>query len=303
MKTNSADIVKSIRKEMGLSQDEMAAQLFISVRQLARIESGEAGMDVWQFITMMELLSVPSEDFWLLYLDSGEYSAYREYKRLKRRVFYDDPTGSKAVIDAMENSMIIQHPLVKQYVSHWKTYNNATMPPEEKMAALLDDMRMSKPHFEEQKVSEYRRSYNEISIALCIAECLEAMGECDRAIAMLQAMIETRESARASEEDIANIITSLYFVLSRILRTAGRHKEALSACYYALETSRNYNNYRHIPQMLYCMADCYYWLKEEKHVYKTHLVRAYHAAYAMGRNEIAVKIKEDALRNYGVVIP
>ena len=39
-----------------LNQEEMAEQLFISVRRLARIESGEAGMDVWQFITILELL-------------------------------------------------------------------------------------------------------------------------------------------------------------------------------------------------------------------------------------------------------
>ena len=303
MKTNSADIVKSIRKEMGLSQDEMAEQLFISVRQLARIESGEAGMDVWQFITMMELLSVPSEDFWLLYLDSGEYAAYREYRRLKRRVFYDDPSGGKELINAMENSMIIKQPLVKQYVSHWKTYNDKTMSLEEKLVALHDDMRTSKPNFDEHKISEYRMTYNEISIALCIAECLEAMGECDRAITMLQAMIKSRENVRASEEDIGNVLTSLYFVLSRILRTAGRYKEALRACNHAIDFCQSYNNYRHIPQMLFCMAGCLYNLGEEEHIYKTYLIRAYHSAYAIGRNEIAVKIKEDALKNYGVVVP
>lgn len=303
MKSNSADIVKSLRKEMGLSQDEMAEQLFISVRQMARIESGEAGIDVWQFITMMELLGVPSEDFWLLYLDSGEYTAYREYKRLKRQVFYDGPSEGKLLIDAMENSLIFNHPLVKQFVSHWKTYNDPNMSPSDKIAALYDDMRMSKRNFDEYKTSEYRMTYNELSIALCMAECMEAMGEYDRAIAMLQAMIENREKARVSEEDKATIITSLYFVLSRILKSAGRYKEALKACDNAIEICRSYNNFRHIPQMLFCMADCYYKLGEEEHIYKTHIVRAYHAAYAIGRNELAVKIKQDALKNYDVIIP
>jgi len=303
MKTNSADIIKSIRNEMGLSQEEMAAQLFISVRQLSRIESGEAGIDVWQFITMMELLGAPSEDFWLLYLDSGEYTAYRDFKRLRRLVFYDDPSGGKELIDAMENSLIIRQPLVKQYVSHWRTYKDATLSFDDKLAALLDDMRISKPYFDERKVSEYRMTSIEISIALCMAECLEAMGEYDRAITMLQGIIENRESARASEEDKANIITSLYFVLSRILKTAGKYKDALKACDHAIEISRSYNNFRHIPQMLFCLADCYYKLGEEEQIYKTHLLRAYHSAYAIGRNELAATIKEDSLKNYGVVVP
>ena len=303
MKTNNADIVRSIRNEMGLSQDEMAAQLFISVRQLARIESGEAGIDVWQFITMMELLGAPSEDFWLLYLDSGEYAAYTEFRNLKRRVFYDDPIGSATIIEAMEKLVSFQHPLVKQYALHWKAYINTTISLEDKMNALLDTMRISKPHFDESKVSEYRMTFNEFSIALCMAECMEAMGECDRAITMLQAIIGNHEKARTSEMDKALIIPSLYFVLSRILRTAGRIKEALSACDYAIEISRNYNNYRHIPQMLFCLADCYYKLGEEEHIYKTHIVRAYHSAYAIGRNEIATTIKEEALKNYGIVVP
>ena len=118
MKTNSADIIKSMRKEMGLSQEEMAEQLFISVRQLARIESGEAGMDVWQFITTLELLGSPTEDFWLLYLDSGEYAGYRDYKRLKRQISNDDWSEVKNAIADIEKSMLIKQPTVKQFASY-----------------------------------------------------------------------------------------------------------------------------------------------------------------------------------------
>jgi len=177
------------------------------------------------------------------------------------------------------------------------------MSPDEKLATLFDAMRMSKPHFDEHKVSQYRMTYNEFSIALCMAECMEAMGECERAITMLQAIIKNHETARAAEVDKAIIIPSLYFVLSRILRTADRVKEALHMCDHAIEISRKYNNYRHIPQMLFCMADCYNKLGEEEHIYKTHILRAYHSAYALGRNDIAIKIKEEALSNYGVIVP
>ena len=166
MKTNSADIIKSIRKEIGLNQEEMAEQLFISVRQLARIESGEAGMDVWQFITTLELLGSPTEDFWLLYLDSAEYTSYRDYKSLKRKVNSDDWSGISDIIATIENGNLAKQPIVKQFVSYAKIASEMTIPSTEIINSLLKSMYMSKPDFDESRISEYRMTYNEINIAL-----------------------------------------------------------------------------------------------------------------------------------------
>ena len=303
MKTNSADIIKLIRKEMGLSQEEMAEQLFISVRQLARIEAGEAGMDVWQFITTLELLGRPSEDFWLLYLDSGEYASYRDYKRLKRQLNNDDWSEAKIIIADIEKGPLIKQPMVKQFVAYVKTSIEMTEPSPQAIDSLHKAILMSKPNFDESKISEYRMSYNEVHIALCMAGCLSAMEEHDRAISIVQAMINSRENCKVSEEDKATLFPSLYFFLSGALRNAGRYKDALRACDNAVEVCREYNNLKRIPEMLYYMADCYHKLGEEEHIIKTHLVRAYHVAYGIGRNDAAASIKENALKNYGVTVP
>ncbi|MCL2592327.1 MAG: helix-turn-helix domain-containing protein [Defluviitaleaceae bacterium] len=302
MKTSSADIIKSMRKQMGLSQEEMAEQLFISVRQLARIESGEALMDVWQFITTLELLGSPTEDFWLLYLDSSEYASYRDYKRLKRQLGNDDWIGARNIIVDFEKSTLIKQPVIKQFVSYVKILIEMTVPSAETMDALLKTMFMSKPSFDESKISEYRMSYNEILIALSMAECLATLGEYDRAILIVQSMINIRENNRVSEEDKIVIFPSLYFALARLLRNAGKYKEALRACDNAVDACREYNNLRRIPEMLFCMADCYHKLGEEEHIIKTHLVRAYHVAYGIGRNDTATTIKADALKYYGISV-
>jgi len=303
MKTNSADIIKSMRKEMGLSQEDMAEQLFISVRQLARIEAGEAGMDVWQFVTTLELLGSPTEDFWLLYLDSGEYASYRDYKRLKRLLDDGDIAGVNDIVAKLEKGALIKQPVVKQFVEYLKTVIKKNIHPVEKVDALYKVMAMSKPHFEEDKISEYRMTYNEITIALGMTEYLTFLGEHDRAISIIQSMINSRESARASEEDKALLFPSLFFSLSRALKKAGKYKEALKASSSAIETCREYNNLKWIPEMLFFMADCYHKLGEEEHIYKTQLVRAYHVAYGIGRNDAAATIKKDAMEQYGVIVP
>ncbi|MCL2855059.1 MAG: helix-turn-helix domain-containing protein [Defluviitaleaceae bacterium] len=303
MKANSADIIKSIRKEMGLSQEDMAEQLFISIRQLARIESGEVGMDVWQFINAMELLGSPTEDFWLLYLDSGEYSSYRDYKHLKRRLSNGDVSEAKEIIADIEKSLLAKQPMVKQFISYAKTVIENCMKSDGMMDDLLEVMYISRPGFEEGKISEYRMTYNEIFIALAMAECLYITGEHNRSISMVQSMINGRQRVRASEGDKAILFPSLYFTLSRVLKNAGKYKEALRACDNAIEACREYNNLRNIPEMLFFMADCYHKLGEEEHIYKTHLVRAYHVAYAVGKNKTAINIKEDALKYYDVIVP
>ena len=303
MKTNSAEIIKAMRKEMGLSQEEMAEQLFISVRQLARIEAGEAGMDVWQFITTLELLGAPSEDFWLLYLDSGEYASYREYKRLKRRLNDNNTSGIIKIIEDIENGLLIRQPIVMQFVQYARAVASKAKPSKKMMDNLYQAMFMSKPSFCLEKISEYRMTYNEILIALSMAQCLTGLEEHDNAVQMVKSMIENREGAKVSEEDRAVIFPALYYTLSYILRKADRYKEAINACNAAIDICREYNNLKNIPEMLFWMAGCYHNLGEEEHICKTHMVRAYHMAYAIGKNNTAAVIKKDALRFYDIVIP
>jgi tetratricopeptide (TPR) repeat protein len=177
------------------------------------------------------------------------------------------------------------------------------MLPAETMDSFREAMYMTKPDFEENKISEYRMSYNEMLIALAIAQCLSNGGEHDRAAYMVQSMLNSRENARASEEDKAILFPTLHYTLSNILNNAGRYKEALKACENAIEVCREYNNLRRMPEMLFCLAYCYHKLGEEEHIYKTHLLRAYHTAYAIGNNETALTIKKDALKYYGITLP
>jgi len=293
-------MIKTMRREMRLSREDLADQLFISVRQLARIEAGEATVSMWQFVSMLELLGNPTEDFWLLYLDSSEYSSYREYRRLKRQLKNGDMSDAAEIITEIESGTLIKQPLIKQFVEYAKIAIGVTMPTAETLSGLLRVMHISKPKFEEGRISEYRMTHNEISIATFMAQCYVHMGESDRGIAMMQALIVGRERAQVSEEDRAILFPGLYYTLSRMLLNADRFKEALKACEAALESCREYNNMHNIPQILFDMGHCYYKLGEEEHMYRTHLVRAYHAAYAMGRNESAKMIKDDALEYFNV---
>ena len=62
-----------LRKEAKLTQEEASEILQISTRHFARYESGQQKMNIWQFKSYMEALGQPSEDYWLMYLDTEEF--------------------------------------------------------------------------------------------------------------------------------------------------------------------------------------------------------------------------------------
>ena len=87
-----------------------------------------------------------------------------------------------------------------------------------------------------------------------------------------------------------------------MLGKANRYKESLAVCNNAIEICREYNRLRLVSIILHNMASCYRLLGEEEQIYKPHLIRAYHCAYAIGDNETANIIKKDAEKDFGIVI-
>ena len=235
MKVNSGNLIRRMRKDMGMSQEELADRLYISTRQLSRIETGESDMDVWQFVTVLELLGQPTEDFWLLYLDSAEYDEYRTYRNVKRLLRERRYPEARDAITELEKKGLSKRPFISQFLIYAKVKVSREMSPKEALEELYRAMHMSRPDFDEKSVIEYRMTYNEIHIACEIANNLDNLGEIDRAEAFYKGMIASRENIRASEEDKAALLPAVMFNLSTILGKSGKLKEALKLCNQALE--------------------------------------------------------------------
>jgi len=302
MKVNSGEIIKKMRREMGISQENLAEQLHVSPRHMTRIESGETDMDIWQFMSILELLGQPTEDFWLLYLDTKEYDDYRTYRQIKRFLFERNFSEIRDILPKFEEGILSKQFFIRQFIAYVKVKVDKEISPDQAIEKLYEVMHMSKPGFSEEKISEYRLTYNEIGTLIEFATRLFQMGERDRAIALKVSMIESRENLRASEEDKAKTLPALMSNLSTMLGKAGRYKECLKYCERAIEICREYNNFRLVPKILNNMASALKDLGEEEQIYKPHLVRAYHCAYAMGYTETARIIKKDAEEDFGIII-
>ena len=300
---NSGEIIKKIRLGMGLSQEDFATKLHVSSRQVPRIENGTASMSMWKFMYMIELLDRPTEELWLLYLDTEEYDGYKKYVKLKRLLSNRLFDEAKDILPEFEKGVLSKQPTARQYLAYAKiVINKEDMSHEKVIDELFLAMRISKPNFEENKITEYRMTHNELYIANTIANTLYKIGEKDRSIKLAKGLIESMENSGVSEEDKAILFPLLMTNLSTNLGRSGKIKEALKVCNRALEICREYNNFKYVHHISYNIAYCYKELGEEEQVYKTHLVRAYHSACAVHNHKDAVIIKNDAKKSFGITL-
>jgi len=302
MQINSGEIIKKIRNDLGLSQEEMATRLFIDQKRISRIEKGVVKADIWQLMQMLELLGYPSEDFWLLYLDSEEYRGYRTYRLLKRQLWENDFKNAEITLNEIKKSPLARQSLINQFLEVAEVKLYTSISEKDAIKRLYDAICLSIPHFDELMISEYRLTHNEIYILIEIAGCLSRMGEKERAINIAQSIVESRENSRTSEEDRAKLYPAVMFNLSNYLGQSGRTKEALKVCSSAIEICRENSNLKPVPHLLLNIASCYHILGEQEHVYKTYLIRAYHAAYAYGDYELGQRIKKYAEEDFGISI-
>jgi DNA-binding XRE family transcriptional regulator len=303
MKFNSADLIKKVRADTGLTQEQLAEQLLMSSRHLGRVESGGANLDVWQYMTVMEIMGEPPGDFWLLFLETKEYEEYRAFRYLKNLLANDRSVEAREFLPNFENGLKSKQPFVRQFVAWAKVVVDEELSNEVAIEALHEVIRMSKPNYDEKKVETYRLTYNEVVSIIEIAGRLFETGQEERAIALATAIVKNKDKTRATEDDRAIFLPSLMFNLSTMLGRTGKYKESLKLCNQAIEICREYSNLRAIPDLLYNIACCHHLLGEEEQVYKTYLIRAYYSAYALGQNEAAKMIKKDAEESFGIIIP
>ena len=286
MKINQ-ELLKQIRDEGGLTQEEMAEKLHMSVRNYQRMEKDGNTIDMWRFIEIMELLGKRSEDYWMMFLETEEYKGYDAYKQLKKTLSNEDVREATGLIKEIESKPLIERPFIKQFIMYAKVVIANELMPKQAIEKLVETIQISIKEFDEDKISEYKLTYNEIFILGSMSAHLFEMGEHDRAIAISKTIIENKDNIRVTDIDKSHTLPWLMSGLAWKLGNANRHKEALKTCKDAISISHEYGKFGNIPELTYYMAISHYKLGEEEAIWKTCLVRAYHCAHAMGKSELA----------------
>lgn len=303
MKANAAELLRRMRREIKISQAELAEKLFVSPRQISRIETGQISVDIWQFISMMELLGYPPEDFWLLYLESEEYEGYKLYRRLRLLSFDDDNEEKKEIIGKLKSYGLAEKPFIKQYVALSEIVpkiNANEIPYNQIIKELTDILLISMKEFDERKLHIYRLTHNEINVLCVMAASMFEHGEKDKGISMMEAIISGKHNVIASEADKGDALAHLYSNLSTMLMKAKKYDDCIHYSQQLLNICRTYDKMHPSLVALYNMSVCYNGIGEEQ-MYKIYLTRAYNLAKILRFDLIAQFAKKSLEKDFGLI--
>jgi transcriptional regulator with XRE-family HTH domain len=309
-KMNRGNMVRELRKSAGLTQEQLAEALSMSVRNLSNIENGRIEITLWNFITVLEMSGNNADDFWLAYIHSKDYQDYLKLRHIKRLLRDDRYDEARDYVEKFEQSGLVKNSYINQFIKVVKVATDKSLSLPDVVTACQEILRISRPdfcfkkYFEEKEPSpqNLRFNYNEV-ITICLAaSTLFEMGSQAQAIQIMKNITHEDITLYCTQEDKRAIYPATLFTYSNMLGKSGHYKECLEICNRAIKLSIKYNNLCLMPAILYNKACALEKLSHPGDNIKAILLEAYYSARAIDRHEDARKIKEDAEQMFNIVL-
>jgi transcriptional regulator with XRE-family HTH domain len=302
--------IKELRKELGLSQEEFAEKISISVRHLSRLENNQINVDISSLMNIMDALGESIDNFGPLFVDSKEFHQYDASINinklgLERKWDAFDKAISKADTGLLDNPRIGQ---VLAYFDAARKLESVGGPTptftKDDLEKLYDIMRMSKKDFAEERVSEYLLTPLESWIIndMCIA--LSCIGEPERAINLAKALVDNKSvKARYAEVESDSLYHQSVLYLAEVYQKLQMPVEALSLLTKFHRDCIGKNNT--LVNSGYCLsaiALLYGEMGENEAIIKPYAIRAYHWLVMMGFLDYSIWFKNEFKRLFNIDI-
>jgi len=295
MQTNGGHLIKYLRKKNGVTQAQLAEKLFISQRMLSNIEKGDAKLNIIDFKVAFATLGVAiEEDFWVVYLSEAEFEGYLQYTEIIQLLDGGGHTGKlQAMYDALAANPLAKYPLINRFLSYISVIVDKETPDNEKLTTLYATLRETNEHFEDEKITQYRLNFNEALIVHQIALTHARLGQCSKAIALLDGVVQNIESLRTTAAENLVLLPKLYTDLAVLLVEAAEYERAVPICESALMAARTHKSMWLGSTAAYLWGVCYYKLNKSAQEYMPLLTMAYHSAVGFRQNDLADKIRKE----------
>ncbi|MCL2840460.1 MAG: helix-turn-helix domain-containing protein [Defluviitaleaceae bacterium] len=295
-------ILKMLREQTGISQDELTEGIMTRAN-LSRIENGEQSIRHDKFVALLERMGESPEKFLSLTLGNEDHMTYKLREDLDNCLSIFNFTKADELIAQMEALKPFEKGLHKQYLLKSKaTIYRQRDKDLTKVHELLDEaIKMTKPNFNEKLVHTYFLTISEVELIHSLASFFHESGETDRAIELLEKLIQSIKKRMKDAYAKARLLTFTLHSISSYLGQKKRYKEALALCDEAIDAGRNNRVYGLLPMLAYNKAYFLYYLGQRDKV-KWWLYQAYFACINLGQNKMALDIKQNAKENFNVDI-
>jgi len=295
MQTNGGHLIKYLRKKNGVSQAQLAKKLFMSQGMLSNIEKGDAKLSITDFTAAFAALGVAVQDPWIVHLNEMEFEGYLQYKKIVVLLYCGETIEKlQMAYYSFAANPIVKYPSMNQFLSYISVIiNEETEDEKKKLAALYAALRKTEKHFEDEKITQYRLNFSEGLLVHEIALTYARLGQPGNAIALLDGIVQNKDSLRTTDFDNWILLPRIYTDLAVLLMEAAEYERALPICESALAVIRESTTLWLSPRAAYLLGVCYHKLNKPEQEYMPLLAMAYYCALSFRQNDLADNIRKE----------
>ena len=279
MKLKASEIVKNLRNELNLSQEEFAELINKSTRQLSRIENDKADLHILDIVDIMIKCGKTTSDLSSLVLESNDYTLFRQFANAtKAYTNARDWERFDEAITQLEERYGKDHPFIGLLKARFEQHADDHMEINKAVALYTDAVPKSIEGFSEKNIENYLLRGYDLFFISEMTELMRLAGDTDKAIQIGQALLNNK--SLKSQLINSGSFTYPYIVYTYLnaCLSAGMYNETLAEATKLHNYLIQNNQLLYISHCLRIMAECYYALGEDASMYKLSCLRAYHWA-------------------------
>jgi len=227
-----SSLVKRLRKQRGLTQEELAFRAGIDRTTLSKIESGKSMPNNSTLRLLIEKLGYGLHGFSNYFLSKEEAEWERLDTTIKAHISRAEYDVAATLIDSIEidkNSIESNHR--RHNVMHYRGQILLhTGKHQEALDMFIDAIKTTTPSFNEQQIKDYHLTSFEVTTINMIASSYAMCGQINNAIEIMMSLKENFDENCVDRDLWGKTYPMLIYHLTRFLCMAKRHKEALPLC-------------------------------------------------------------------------
>ncbi len=302
--SNIGTLFKNLREGRGLTQKEVARKVFIDATTLSKIESNQVEPSSDMLKIIMQFFGLSPRNSYERWMITQDYSTYCASKILDNQLFEKKYVEAEKLISALENSKLKKKKLFTTYLMGAKAsiWIETGVDKSKIRDLLLETLHLTRDPFEEQKISEYRLIYSEITSINRLAVVYTQSGDVKKGIKVLLALKKSIENTYIDGEEKMRALPRIYSDLATWRGMEGEYGNAIELCEIAERLCIKYDKLTELATILHTKGASLAYLKRKDESRKA-LTRAYYLYMVSGREAMAQGLIVEAKQDFKLTIP
>ena len=274
-------LIKKYREERGITLEELSDDI-CHFTTLHRIEKGDQSPNIFVFTRLVQRLGFESEKFFIGAFTRTEIDFFNLYYEAEALIMGGKFDEAIPKIDTLEKAGFdlgkvggdkIREQMILVLKFNISQGNNED--PISRIVAIQNALRLTISNFNEEKISNYMLSYDEIALLNMLATAHGDAGNPDKEIDVLQQAKKSIDKYYLDKYEKSRVYTLTLFNLSSALGYAERHSDALEICDIAIKYCVEHKRLYLLPHLKFNKA-CALFYSGDKSKYRQLATDAIH---------------------------